>query len=79
MSRHMENKEVIGDREYGFTKDKPCLMHLVALYEEITALANRGRETDIICLDLWKAFVTVLHDILVSKLERYEFDGWTTQ
>jgi len=32
----------------------------------------------IIYLELSKAFDIVLHNILVSKLDRHEFDGWTT-
>lgn len=51
----------------------------MAFYNGITATVDRGKATDAIYLDLCEAFDTDLHTIPVSKLDRSEFEGWTTQ
>ena len=79
MLRHMEGRKVIQESQHGFTRDKSCLIKLVVFYDSVIASMNRGGATDVIYFNFTKAFDTLLHDILFSKLERYGFNGWIVQ
>lgn len=75
---HLENEEVVGDGQHGFTEGKRCLTNVVASYDGVTALGDKGTATSVIYLELCRAPDTVLPHILVSKSERRGFDGWST-
>jgi len=48
------------------------------LVQWLTALVDKGIAKDVMYLDKCKAFDIVLHNILVSQLERHGFGRWTT-
>ncbi|GAB0202805.1 mitochondrial enolase superfamily member 1 [Grus japonensis] len=77
INKHVEEKEVIGSSQHGFTKGKSCLTNLIALYGGMTGLVDEERAVDFVYLN--KAFDTVSHNILKGKLRKCGLDEWTVR
>ena len=62
-------------RQYGFRKNMSTSMAIMELVENITNAIDNGKFTIGVFIDLKKAFDTVDHNILVTKLDHYGIRG----
>ena len=67
---------LIDSRQNGFLKNNSCAMNLTTLIESLSTNLLQDLPTDIIYFDFAKAFDTVNHDLILSKLKyQYSIDG----
>lgn len=68
---HLNKNELIRDNQHGFMQGRSCLTNLLDFFEYITCELDGGNNVDIIYLDFSKAFDTVPHHRLISKLKAH--------
>lgn len=64
----MEDKELIQDSQHGPTKVKFCLNNLFTFCDGVTKAVDKGKATDVMCLDFCKA-IMVPHHIFINWAE----------
>ena len=69
-------QHLIDSRQNGFLKNNSCAMNLTTLIESLSTNLLQNLPSDIIYFDFAKAFDTVNHDLILSKLKyQYKIDG----
>ena len=62
-------QHLIDDRQHGFLKNKSCATNMTTFQDSVSNNLLLDLPTDIIYFDFAKAFDSVNHDILLSKLK----------
>ena len=62
--------ELINDSQHGFIPGKSCTTQLLEVLDYIGSLLDGGKQTDVVYMDMSKAFDKVHHKYLISKLRK---------
>ena len=74
---YLEENNIIKDSQHGFRHRRSCLTNLLDFFHDVYKAYDESRAVDIIYLDFQKAFDTVPHKRLISKVENHGIKGNT--
>ena len=79
---HLQNYNILYNYQYGFRQGHSSETQLIAVIEDILYAMDHHQQLDLVLLDFCKAFDTVPHCRLLSKLSSYGIQNqtyrWTT-
>ena len=75
MITFIETHKILYDFQYGFRKNHSTILASIDIVDKIEFALNKNEYALGIFLDITKAFDSINHDILLTKLEHYGFRG----
>ena len=76
---YMKSNKLFDNKQYGFLKGRSTTMLLLKVMDEWSKILDEGNTVDVIYTDFSKAFDTVPHGRLLSKLSGYGIKGKVLQ
>ena len=71
ITKHLEDSNILNEHQHGFRQNRSCETQLISLFHDLSQSYDKDIQTDLISLDLAKAFDTVAHHRLLYKLQWY--------
>ena len=71
----LNDKQILYNGQFGFRENHSTSMAILELVEEMTTAMDNSQSSVAVFMDLKKAFDTVDHNILLTKLENYDIRG----
>ena len=72
---HLDKHNILADAQHGFQKRRSCETQLLLTCHELASVVNDSGQVDMLLLDFAKAFDTVAHQRLLSKVADYGIRG----